>query len=199
MKHGKLKILTLCFLMSLCFFLIGCEEKYTVGIVPVYTEESRSKEELTLTERLNIEQGYRDAVKESKRYNKTVDPLYLHCEKYIFGFSNCSKALTPSEGWKENVRQFYALYYYQKQKNIADFMRMNKVNLLVLSTYIKNRKRNCFEVELIVYKLVPGSDSSLSVRKDKFNIPDLEDYQRLRLMCKESLMRIMDKIESANK
>ena len=98
------------FLILILFILLptftGCWEKYTVGIVPVYTEESRHNQNLTIQERLNIEGGYHEAVKESKRYNKTVDPLYLTCKKFVFGFTDCSNALNPDKAWTNIVRQF---------------------------------------------------------------------------------------------
>jgi len=176
----------------------GCREKYIVGIIPVYTEESRHDQNLTIEERLNIEEGYHAAVRESRRYNKTVAPLYLECKKFAFGFTDCSNALNPYEGWKKIVRQFYAEYYFHKKKDIKEFMVMNGINLLIMSTYIKNLQKQTYDIELRVVKFIPGSDESIVERRDKFSVNNFQDYERLRLMSKEALMRIMDKIERAN-
>lgn len=192
-------IVMLCMVFLLCGFN-GCGEKYIVGIVPVYTEESWHDEKLTITERLNIEGGYHEAVSESRRYNRTVDPLYLECSKYIFGYSNCSKALNPYESWRKDVRRFYADYFFSKKpgKDIRHFMKMNGINLLIMSAYIKNRKTQAYDIELRVIKFIHGTEKSVTRRRDTFSVSDFEDSQRLKHMSKESLMRIMDQIERTN-
>jgi len=186
------------FLFILLFAFTGCRENYIVGIVPVYTEESRHDQNLTIKERLNIGVGYHEAVSESKRYNKTVYPLYLECRKFVFGFTDCSNALTPYEAWKDIVRQFYAEYCFHKKSDIKEFMAMNGINLLIMSTYIKNRRNQAYDIELRVVKLIPGSDKSVVERRDTYSVNNFRDYERLRLMSKEALMRIMDNIERAN-
>ncbi len=185
---------------SLCF-ITGCREKYIVGIVPVYTEENWYDERLSITERLNIEQGYHEAVMESKRYNKTIDPLYLQCFRYTFGYSDCSKSLNPHESWKDNVREFYETYYFKKKvgnKKLIHFMEINGINLLIMSTYTINHDKNVYDIELKVSKFFFGSDESITKRWDIFSVKGFKDSERLRLMSKESLMRIMSQIEKAN-
>ncbi len=78
-------------------------------------------------------------------------------------------------------------------------MKMNRVNFLILSHYIKNRKKQSYEIDLIAYHIVPGSDESIVTRKDQFTIAGFKDYQRLKLMCKNSMARLMQKIDDANR
>lgn len=194
MQYGFRSLL----LLSVLFLSSGCRESFVVGIVPVYTEESRDQPELTVRERINIEQGYREGLRRSRKYSKVVFPLYLACRRYKDRYYDCRKALNPKKGWREYVRTFYAEYYFSRRRSIQQFMHMNGINLLIASHFFWNRQRNEYEIELSVFRIVPGSKESVSMRSTRYWVPGFQDYQRLRLMSEDALTRILDRIDTAN-
>ena len=200
-KHFRLFLIWLFVLFTA--FLFGCREKYVVGIVPVYTEESQNEKELNIYERLNIERGYREAVRESKRYNRTVSHLYLECKRFWNRYYDCSGLLTCRGGGEKNVKKFYADYHFQPKKKIQNFMRINGVNLLIISNYFWNREKDAYEIELVVFHLVPGSQESVEQsvvqRSDRYFVEGFRDFQLLKMMSQASMMRLMEQIEDANR
>ena len=186
-------------LLIIAFFISGCNDDYVVGIVPVYTEERKGQPELTVHERINIEEGYREAVRRSKRYNRTVSPLYLSCRQYKGRYFDCRDALKPREAYQRNVGHFYREYYFEEQRSIQDFMNMNGINLLIASHFFWNREETSYEIELSVFRLVPGSRESVSRRETRYYVKGFKDYERLRLMSQNALARVLDQIERSDR
>lgn len=183
-----------------CLLPLSACRGYVVGIAPVYTEERRDNAKLTYRERYNIEQGYYDAVKESRKFSeKVVSPLALECTSLLGGlYYNRDKFLRPCDLGLDYTREFYrrmVLVQPPKRKEIIDFMLGNGINLLFTSSYDYSlQKEHYRQVKLKVFYLVPGG-GSLEYFSDSFKVSNFRDYQLLRRESTDALRRVLDDME----
>jgi len=184
--------------------LTSCQEAYVVGVAPVYTEENRTREKLSRLERMNIAAGYYEAVAQSRRYQKTVDPLALECRELLYGFYRRNKYLRPDGAGLEYARCFYRDYIFKRSKDIRQFMRGNGINLLIVSyyTYLEQFKADGspFNLTIDVYHRVQGSESLGAVERysELVYVKDFKDYQLLSMVSHDALAKLLDQVESKN-
>ena len=92
--------------------------------------------------------------------------------------------------WRNHVARFYREYYFEKQRNMQDFMNMNGINLMVVSHFFWCREKESISdraFRLSTDTRFPGSPSQSE--KPATGWKCFKDFERLKLMSQDALAR----------